>query len=96
MLITTLWVSPELAEKAKERTPEWAEEITGISADDIRKFARGICSTQPSAIRIGVALEKSWGGSQAIRAVASLPALNWSLASCWRRYPTISCLGTSL
>ena len=31
--------------------------------------------SQPSAIRIGVALEKSWGGSQAIRAVASLPAL---------------------
>jgi anaerobic selenocysteine-containing dehydrogenase len=65
----------ELAEKAKERTPEWAEEITGISADDIRKFAREYAKSQPSAIRIGVALEKSWGGSQAIRAVASLPAL---------------------
>ena len=65
----------ELAEKAKERTPEWAAEITGISADDIRKFAREYAKSQPSAIRIGVALEKSWGGSQAIRAVASLPAL---------------------
>ncbi|MDG1692773.1 MAG: molybdopterin-dependent oxidoreductase [Methylophilaceae bacterium] len=65
----------ELAEKAKERTPEWAAEITGISADDIRKFAREYANSQPSAIRIGVALEKSWGGSQAIRAVASLPAL---------------------
>jgi len=65
----------ELAEKAKERTPEWAAEITGISADYIRKFAREYAKSQPSAIRIGVALEKSWGGSQAIRAVASLPAL---------------------
>ena len=65
----------ELAEKAKERTPEWAAEITGISADDIRKFAKEYAKSQPSAIRIGVALEKSWGGSQAIRAVASLPAL---------------------
>ena len=65
----------ELAEKAKERTPEWAEEITGIKADDIRKLAKEYASTQPSAIRIGVALEKSWGGSQAIRAVTSLPAL---------------------
>ena len=65
----------ELAEKAKERTPEWAAEITGISAADIRKFAREYAKSQPSAIRIGVALEKSWGGSQAIRAVASLPAL---------------------
>ncbi len=66
---------PELAEKAKDRTPEWAEAITGIPADDIRKLAREYASTQPSAIRIGVALEKSWGGGQAIRAVTCLPAL---------------------
>jgi len=66
---------PELADKAKERTPEWAAEITGLSAEDIRTFAREYAQSQPSAIRIGVALEKSWGGSQAIRAVASLPAL---------------------
>jgi len=66
---------PELAEKAKERTPEWASEITGISVEDIKKFAREYASTQPSAIRVGVALEKSWGGSQTIRAVTSLPAL---------------------
>ena len=65
----------ELAEKAKERTPEWAEAITGIPAEDIRKLAREYATTQPSAIRIGVALEKSWGGGQAIRAVTSLPAL---------------------
>ena len=66
---------PELAELAKKRSPEWAEEITGVLANDIRKLAREYASTQPSAIRIGVALEKSWGGGQAIRAVASLPAL---------------------
>ncbi len=65
----------ELAEKAMERTPEWAEAITGVSAEDIRKLAREYATTQPSAIRIGVALEKSWGGGQAIRAVTSLPAL---------------------
>jgi anaerobic selenocysteine-containing dehydrogenase len=66
---------PELSERAKERTPEWAEKITGIAADDIRQLAREYATTQPSAIRIGVALEKSWGGSQAIRAVTALPAL---------------------
>ena len=66
---------PELAEKAKDRTPEWAEAITGIPAEDIRQLAREYASTQPSAIRIGVALEKSWGGGQAIRAVTCLPAL---------------------
>ena len=41
----------------------------------ILEICKRICNTQPSAIRIGVALEKSWGGSQTIRAVASLPAL---------------------
>ena len=66
---------PELAALAKERTPEWAEAITGISAQDIRKLAREYATTQPSAIRIGVALEKSWGGGQTIRAVTCLPAL---------------------
>jgi anaerobic selenocysteine-containing dehydrogenase len=65
----------ELAELAKQRTPEWAAEITGIPAEDIRKLAREYATTQPSAIRIGVALEKSYGGSQAIRAVTALPAL---------------------
>lgn len=65
----------ELAARAKTRTPEWAEKITGIPANDIRKFAREYATSQPSAIRIGVALERSYGGSQAIRAVTCLPAL---------------------
>ncbi|HNV87804.1 MAG TPA: molybdopterin oxidoreductase family protein [Methylotenera sp.] len=65
----------ELAERAKTRTPEWAEKITGIPAADIRKFAREYATTSPAAIRIGVALERSYGGSQAIRAVTCLPAL---------------------
>ena len=65
----------ELAERAKTRTPEWAEKITGIPADVIRQFAREYATTPPAAIRLGVALERSYGGSQAIRAVACLPAL---------------------
>ena len=65
----------ELAERAKTRTPEWAEEITGIPAADIRKLAREYAAAQVSGIRIGVALERSYGGSQAIRAVSCLPAL---------------------
>ena len=65
----------ELAERAKTRTPEWAEKITGIAADDICKLAREYATTPPAAIRLGVALERSYGGSQAIRAVTCLPAL---------------------
>lgn len=65
----------QLAERARARTPEWAEKITGIPAEDIRRFAREYATTAPAAIRIGVALERSYGGSQAIRAVTCLPAL---------------------
>ncbi|HDY86086.1 MAG TPA: molybdopterin oxidoreductase family protein [Methylophaga sp.] len=65
----------ELAERAKDRTPEWAEKITGIPAADIRRFAREYATTPPAAIRLGVALERSYGGGQAIRAVSCLPAL---------------------
>lgn len=65
----------ELAARAKTCSPEWAEGITGIPADDIRRFAREYATTPPAAIRLGVALERTYGGSQAIRAVTCLPAL---------------------
>ena len=65
----------ELKDRAKARTPEWAEAITGIPASDIRKLAREYATTQPTAIRMGVALERHHGGGQTIRAVSCLPAL---------------------
>ncbi len=65
----------ELKERAKTRTPEWAAEITGIPADVIRTLAREYATAQPSAIRLGVALERHKGGGQTIRAVSCLPAL---------------------
>ncbi len=64
-----------MKERAAERTPDWAAEITGVSADDIRKLAREMATEQPVGIRIGVALERHYGGGQTIRAVACIPAL---------------------
>lgn len=64
-----------LKERASTRTPEWAAEITGIPADDIRKLAYELATEQPAAIRIGVALERHHGGGQTIRAVSCIPAL---------------------
>ncbi|SFJ97500.1 molybdopterin-containing oxidoreductase family protein [Methylophaga sulfidovorans] len=64
-----------LAERAKTRTPEWAAAITGVAVEDIRQLAREFATTQPAAIRLGVALERNYGGGQAIRAVSCLPAL---------------------
>jgi anaerobic selenocysteine-containing dehydrogenase len=64
-----------LKERAKMRTPEWAEAITGIPAEVIRTLSRDYATTQPAVIRLGVALERHYGGGQTIRAVSCLPAL---------------------
>jgi anaerobic selenocysteine-containing dehydrogenase len=65
----------ELKARAAEYPPERAAQITGIPAADIQKLAREYATTQPSAIRQGVALERNRGGGQAIRAITCLPAL---------------------
>ncbi len=65
----------DMKARAAEYPPEKVSEITGIPADDIRRLAREYATTQPSAIRQGVALERSPGGGQAIRAITCLPAL---------------------
>jgi len=71
---------PELKERAETFTPEYVEQITGVKAADIKKFANEFATSQPSAIRIGVAIERSAGGAQASRAIYALPAL----AGSWR------------
>jgi len=55
----------ELKARAAQYPPEKVAEITGVSADDVRKLAREYATTQPSAIREGVALERSRGGGDA-------------------------------
>src|SRR5689334_22620301 len=64
-----------LAERAGQFPPERVEAITSVPRQDIRDLARQYATTQPSAIRVGVAMERSAGGGDAIRAILSLPAL---------------------
>ena len=71
----------ELVERAQQHTPEWAEGETGIPADDIRTLAREYATSQPSMIRIGVAIERHAGGGQTVRSIACLPAL----VGAWRQ-----------
>ncbi|MGE5145571.1 MAG: molybdopterin-dependent oxidoreductase, partial [Candidatus Eiseniibacteriota bacterium] len=61
--------------------PEKVAKITGLAAEDIRKLAREYATSQPSVIRIGVAIERHAGGGQTVRAAACLPAL----VGAWRR-----------
>ena len=65
----------ELAERAKDFLPARVAAITGVSEQDIEKLARAYATTQPAAIRGGVALERCAGGGDAVRAISSLPAL---------------------
>ena len=65
----------EMKARAAEFPPEKVETITGIPAADIRRLAREYATNQPSAIRQGVAVERSPGGGDAIRVITSLPAL---------------------
>ncbi len=66
---------PELRDRAADFTPDYVETITGVPATDIIRLAVEFATTQPSVIRMGVALERSAGGGQTIRAVCAIPAL---------------------
>jgi len=68
----------QLKERAAPFTPEYAETLCGVKAEDIRMLAHEYATTRNAALRPGVAVERSAGGSQALRAIFSLPALTGS------------------
>ena len=65
----------ELAERAMGFPPARSAAITGVPQQDIETLARDYATAQPAAIRGGVALERSAGGGDAVRAILALPAL---------------------
>ncbi len=68
-----------LAERVKDNTPEWAEEITWVKADDIREAARLFAQTKPSLMEWGVAIEQTPNCIQTVRAVSMLPAITGNI-----------------
>ncbi len=65
----------ELAARVAAFPPERVAGLTGVPAADVQNLAREFASTQPSLIRVGIAVERSAQGGQACRAIFSLPAL---------------------
>jgi anaerobic selenocysteine-containing dehydrogenase len=65
----------EMAARALEWTPEKAESVTGVAADDIRTLAREYAAAKGAAIRIGVAIERNAGGGDTVRMACMLPAM---------------------
>jgi anaerobic selenocysteine-containing dehydrogenase len=56
-------------------TPEWAAEITGLSAEEIEAFARLYGATKRSYIRVGYGFSRSRNGAANVHAVSCLPAV---------------------
>jgi anaerobic selenocysteine-containing dehydrogenase len=63
----------ELAERAREYTPERVAAWTGMTAEEVRALAREYATTQPAAIRLNYGIQRSENGGTAARAVCMLP-----------------------
>jgi len=64
-----------LRERALRWTPERAAAVCGIPAQQIRDLARDYGTLRPAAIRLNYGMQRVRGGGNAVRAIASLPAL---------------------
>jgi len=88
-----------LAAHVEPCTPEWAEQQTGIDAEQIRRVARVIATTKPTLIDAGNGLDMHANSVDSARMVAMLVALTGNLdepgGNCFfahpplARYPTL-------
>jgi anaerobic selenocysteine-containing dehydrogenase len=69
----------ELAQYAKEYSPQRVEEITWVPAETIRNLARMYAINRPATITMYVAMDHSTNGVQAIRAIATLIAITGNI-----------------
>ena len=65
----------QLAERAREYTPQRVAAWTGMTAAEIEQLAREYATTQPTALRMNYGVQRSENGGTAVRAIAMLPAL---------------------
>lgn len=65
----------ELAERAKDATPEWAEKICWVPAETIRAAARAFATNAPSSILWGLAMDQQQNGTQAGQEMLALGAI---------------------
>ena len=64
-----------LRERAQQWTPERAAAVCGVPVEKIRQLAFDYGTLQPAAIRVNYGLQRVRGGGNAVRTIASLPAL---------------------
>jgi anaerobic selenocysteine-containing dehydrogenase len=59
----------------RDRTPEWAEGVTGVPAETIREFARLYGRTSRAYIRVGFGFSRARNGAVSLHAVSCLPTV---------------------
>lgn len=69
----------ELRDHVQDYTPQWAETITGLPADQIKEIAREYATTKRAAIDAGNGLEHAPSASDAVRSIAILMAITGHL-----------------
>lgn len=65
----------EFAEHVKDKTPEWAEEITSVEAATIERLARELATTKPALVDVWSGPGQHSNGVQGGRAIVALNAL---------------------
>lgn len=69
----------ELARHVTGFTPDWAEGITGIPADDIIRAATLYATVKPGVIEWGLGIEQNANSLQTVRAIAILRAITGNI-----------------
>ena len=64
-----------LSKHLKEKTPSWAENITGVPEEIICKFSKLLCEVNPSYFRLGYGFSRQRNGSFNMHAVTCIPTL---------------------
>jgi anaerobic selenocysteine-containing dehydrogenase len=73
---------PQLEERLAEWPLERAAAVCGLDLDDVTRLADRLAATRPTAIRLGLGLQRHAGAGAAVRAILSVPAVTGD----WR-YP---------
>jgi len=69
----------KLEQHVKQYTAEWAERITGVAAEDIKKIARMYATTKPGSLAAGMKLQQCPSGFHNSRSLMILEALTGNI-----------------
>ncbi|MCL4442121.1 MAG: molybdopterin-dependent oxidoreductase [Firmicutes bacterium] len=69
----------QYAEYVADKNPDWAEEITGVPADTIRRLARELAVSKPAVVDTWTGVSHYSNGTESTRAIAMLLGLTGEL-----------------